>query len=66
MKGPLRQKYDQKNRVRKRRVVGRTDGIKYGSKGHKETNGHKNRIKRSGQARLVYVKNIINRNIPTT
>ena len=34
-------------------------------KGHEDGNRHKNRIKRSGQARLVYVKNI-NRNIPTT
>ena len=34
-------------------------------KGHKDRNRHKNRIKRSGQARLIYVKNI-NRNIPTT
>ena len=30
-----------------------------------ETNRHKNRIKRSGQANLVYVIDI-NRNIPTT
>ena len=34
-------------------------------KGPKDRNRHKNSIKRSGQARLVYVKNI-NRNIPTT
>ena len=34
-------------------------------KGPLERNRHKNRIKRSGQARLVYVKNI-NRNIPTS
>ena len=33
-------------------------------KGHKDISRHKNRIKRSGQARLVHVKNI-NRNIPT-
>ena len=31
----------------------------------KDRNRHKNRIKRSGQARLVYVWDI-NRNIPTT
>ena len=66
MKGPIRQKLDQKNRVRKRRVVGRIDGMKYSSEGHKDRNKHKNRIKkRSGQARLVYIK-AINRNIPTT
>ena len=34
-------------------------------KGHKDRNRHKNRMKRSGQARLVYVTDI-NRNIPTT
>ena len=34
-------------------------------KDHEDRNRHKSRIKRSGQARLVYVKNI-NRNIPTT
>ena len=64
MKGPIRQKQDQKNRVRKRRAVGRMIGMKYSGKGHKDRNRHKNRIeKRSGQARLVYVKDI-NRNIP--
>ena len=57
--------------MRKRRVVGRIYGMKYSLKGHKDRNRHKNRIikkkkkKRSGLARLVYVKNI-NRNIPTT
>ena len=34
-------------------------------KGYKDRNRHKNRIKRIGQVRLVYVKNI-NRNIRTT
>ena len=34
-------------------------------KGPQDRNRHKNRIKRSGQAGLVYVKNI-DRNIPTT
>ena len=51
--------------MRKRKVVGRTDGMKYRWKGHTDRNRHKNRTKRSGQARLVYAKNI-NRNIPTT
>ena len=55
-----------KNRVRKRRVVGRIYGMKYSWKGHKDRNRHKSRIKRSGQARLVYVEEDINRNIPTT
>ena len=32
--------------------------MKYSLKGHKGRNRHKKRIKRSGQARLVYVKNI--------
>ena len=40
-------------------------GVKYSWKSHKDGNRHKNRIKRSGQARLVYVKDI-NPNIPTT
>ena len=46
------------NRVRKRRVVRRIYGMKYSWKGHKNRNRHKNRMKRSGQARLVYVKDI--------
>ena len=29
MEGPVRQKYDQQNRVRERRVVGRFYGMKY-------------------------------------
>ena len=32
--------------------------MKYSWKGHKDKNRHKNRIERSGQARLVYVKDI--------
>ena len=36
----------------------------YSCKGHKDRNRHKNRIKSSGQARLVYVCDI-NHNIPT-
>ena len=39
--------------------------MKYSWNGHKDRNRHKNRIKRSGQTRLVYVIDI-NRNIPTT
>ena len=50
---------------RKRRDVGRLHGLKYSWKGHKDRNRHRSRIKRSGQAELVYVKDI-NRNIPTT
>ena len=46
----------EKNRVRKRRVVGRIYGIKCDGKGHKDRNRHENRIKRGGQARLVYVR----------
>ena len=38
-----------------RRVVGRIFGMKYSRKGHKDGNRNKNRIERSGQARLVYV-----------
>ena len=41
--------------MRKRRVVGRICGMKYIWKGHTDRNRYKNRIKRSGQARLVYV-----------
>ena len=41
--------------MRKRGVVGRLYGMKHGSKGHKERSRHKNRIKRSGQARSVHV-----------
>ena len=33
--------------------------MKYSQKGHKDRNRHKNRIKRSGQAQVVYVKNLI-------
>ena len=53
--------------MRKRRVVGRIYGMKYSWKGHKDTrNRQKNRKKkRSGQAGLVYIKNV-NRNGPTT
>ena len=40
-------------------------GMKCRWKGHKDRNRHKNRVKESGQAGLVYVKNI-NRNVPTT
>ena len=64
MKGPIRQKKDQKNRVRTQRVVGRIYGMKYGRKNRKDRNRHKNRVKRSGQAQLVYAKHI-NRNITT-
>ena len=46
-------------------VVGRIYEMKYGWKGHKDRNRHKNRIKRNGQTRLVYVKDIT-RNVPTT
>ena len=59
------QKKDWENGVRKRRDVGRIYGTKYSCKGHKDRNRHKNRIKRSRQVRLVYVKSI-NHNIPTT
>ena len=65
LKGPIGQKYALQARVRKRGVVWIIYGVKDGWKGHKDRNRHKNRIKRSGQARLVYVKNT-NRNIPTT
>ena len=37
--------------------------MKYSLKGHKDRNRHKNRIKSSEQARLVYVF-VINHNIP--
>ena len=47
--------------------------MKYSWTGHEERNKHNNRIKRSGQARLVYVRHkpwnphhMLNRNIPTT
>ena len=40
--------------------------MKYSSRGHRDRNRHKKRIKkRSGQAQLVYVEDI-NRNVPTT
>ena len=64
MKGPIRQIQNRKNRVRKLRDVGRIYGMKYSGEGHENRSRHKNRIKRSGQAPLVYVKDI-NRNIPT-
>ena len=40
----------------KRRVVGRIYGMKYSLNGHEDINRHKNRIKRSWQAQLVYVR----------
>ena len=49
----------------KQRVVGRIYGINTLEKGNKDRNRNKNKIKRSGHAQLVYVKNI-NRKIPTT
>ena len=51
--------------MRKRRVVGRIYGRKYSWMGQWERNRHKKRMKKNGQAVLVYVKNM-NRNIPTT
>ena len=42
--------------MRKRRVVGRLYGTKYSWQGHKARNRHKNKIKRSRQGRLVYVR----------
>ena len=46
-------------------TAGRIFAMTYSWKGHKDRNRHKKTTKRSGQARLVYVKGI-NRNIPTT
>ena len=51
--------------MKKRRVVGKIHGMKRSWKGHKDRNRHKNKIKRSWQALLLYVKDI-NCNIPTT
>ena len=62
---PIRQRYERKNIVRKRRYAGRIYEMKFSGKGLKNRNRHKNRIQRSGQAELVYVKGI-NHNIPTT
>ena len=56
MKGPIRQRDKSGRTVRTRRVVRRIYGTKYSSKGLKDRNRHKNRIKRSGQAQLVYVR----------
>ena len=46
------------NRVRKLRIVGRIYGMYYSWKGHTDRNRHRirSRIKRSEQARLVYVR----------
>ena len=60
LKGPIRQ-----SRVRKRRVIERIYGINTVERAIKDGNRHRNRIKRSGLAQLVYVK-AINRNIPST
>ena len=51
--------------MRKRRVVGRSAGMHYSWKGHKNRNKHKNRITRGEQAPLVYVFEI-NQNISKT
>ena len=50
--------------MRNGRVVGRINGWKYSWWSHTDRNWHKNRMKKSGQARLVYVKDT-NHNIPT-
>ena len=50
--------------MRERNVVVRIYGMKYSWKGHKAGNRRKDRIKRSGQARLVFVKDI-SRNLST-
>ena len=63
LKGPIRQRSDRENRVRNWRFC--RENLWNSWKGHKDRNRYKNRIKRSGQARLVYVKNI-NRDISTT
>ena len=44
--------------MRKLRVVGRIYGMKHSWKGPQDRNRHKNRTKRRGQVRLVYVKDI--------
>ena len=49
MKGPIKRRKDRKNRVRKRRVVGRIYGTEYSGKGHKGRNRHKNIIKGVGK-----------------
>ena len=49
LNGPTRQIKDQKNRVRKWRVVRRIYGMKYSRKGHKDSNRHKNIIKGVGK-----------------
>ena len=46
MKEPRKQKKDQKNRVRKRRVAGRIYGMKYSLKGHEVRNSQKDGIKK--------------------
>ena len=63
---------DQKGRMKtgrtwwkKLRVIGRIYGMKYSWKDQKCRNRHMNRIKRSGQAQLIYVFDI-NHNIPTS
>ena len=63
MKGPIRPKQDQENRVLKQRIVGRIYGMTV-ERAIQTENRHVNRIKRSGQAWLLYIKNI-NCNIST-
>ena len=61
MKGPIKQNEDRKNRVRKRRFVGMTYGMKYSLKGHKteiDTTTEQNEV-----GKLIYVF-VINHNIP--
>ena len=72
LKGPIRQKEDRKNRVKKLRTVGRIYGMKVEieraikTKVHPTTNNNnQKKKKKSEQVWLVYVRNI-NRNIPTT
>ena len=49
MKGPIQQKYNQKNRVKKWKVAARLYGTEHSLKGHKDGNRHKNRIKIEGK-----------------
>ena len=49
LKGPIGQRSDRKNRVRKRRVVWKIYGRKYSRKGRKDRNTYKNRIKGVGK-----------------
>ena len=57
LKGPARQKWDQKNGVRSRRALGRVYGNEIQPKSHEDRKRHKNRLKGVGKLGCFMSKN---------